>query len=254
MMRHTQRWLLVSILVLNAGSIAAGQGDDDARQRDILRAINQRQHKRAVELLNAALKRTPDDAALYYMRGREQFRCGKFKESLADFDKYVQREPRLATRQWERGITCYYAREYKKGAKQFEDYQTYHSNDVENSVWRFLCMAKTEGVEKARGELLPIENDRRIPMMQVYQMYRGKLTPEAVIAAAKEDQPGERTLNSRMFYVDLYLGLYFEVTGEAERAAKHIKRAAREENRLLDVNTYMWDVARIHAETLNEPQ
>ena len=35
-----------------------------------------------------------------------------------------------------------YAGEFAKGAKQFVDYQTFHSQDVENSAWRYLCVAR----------------------------------------------------------------------------------------------------------------
>ena len=95
-------------------------------------------------------------ATAYYLRGRENFRLGEIKKSVADFDKYVELRPRLESRQWERGIAYYYAGEFKKGAEQFELYQTYHDNDVENSVWRYLCIARSVGVDKARSVMLPI--------------------------------------------------------------------------------------------------
>ena len=74
------------------------------------------------------------------------------------------------------GISMYYARN-KRGAEQFELYQTFHDQDVENSVWRFLCMVPDTGVKKRERPLL-IENDRRIPMMKVFEMYRGTATPD----------------------------------------------------------------------------
>ena len=81
----------------------------------------------------------------YYLRGRENFKAGSIDASLADFDKYVKLRPDLESRQWERGISDYYAGKFKKGAKQFELYQTFHDNDVENSTWRCLCDARLAG-------------------------------------------------------------------------------------------------------------
>ena len=56
--------------------------------------------------------------------------------------------------------------------------------DVENAAWHFLCVARQEGAEKARAALLPVGADPRVPMREVYEMFRGRLEPSAVIAAA----------------------------------------------------------------------
>lgn len=203
--------------------------------------------EKAVDLLSEAIALDPKLAGLYYQRGRELFRIGKTRESAADFDKYVELEPKFASRQWERGISLYYAGEFEKGAKQFELYQTFHNNDVENSAWRYLCMARTVGVEKARAVMLPIENDRRVPMMQIYDLYRGKLKPDDVLAAANAGEASEPERNARLFYANLYLGLYYEVAGEAEAAKRHILLAEKHK-----IGHYMWDVAHIHADLLRK--
>ena len=211
--------------------------------------------KAAVQLASKAIEGDEKLAAAFYLRGCERFRLGLVKESVADFDRYIELRPDRASRQWERGIACYYARQFEKGAKQFELYQTYHDNDVENSVWRYLCMVPTEGIEKARSTILPIRNDRRVPMMQVYELYRGNLKPEEVLAACRRDDPDPETLAGRLFYAHLYLGLYHEVAGEKELARKYVLLAA--DKKLAQsprINRYMWDVARIHAGLMQKPR
>ncbi|MDA1056032.1 MAG: hypothetical protein O3C40_37095 [Planctomycetota bacterium] len=205
----------------------------------------------AVRLASEAIEADDKFAAAFYLRGRERFRLGLIPESVADFDRYIELQPAAASRQWERGIACYYAKQFEKGAKQFELYQTYHDNDVENSVWRYLCMVPTDGIEKARSTILPIRNDRRVPMMQVFELYRGNLKPDEVLAACRRDDPDAETLAGRLFYAHLYLGLYHEVAGEKELAQKYILLAA--DKKLAEnpgINRYMWDVARIHAEQI----
>ena len=205
----------------------------------------------AVRLASKAIDRNPKLAAAYYRRGREHFRLGKIRESVADFDRYVELRPQAEPQQWERGIAYYYARQYEKGAAQFELYQTFHDNDVENSVWRYLCMVPTAGVDKARSVMLPIKDDRRPGMMQVYDLYRGKLEPEQVLAAARDGSPTAQQLAGRLFYAHLYLGLYYESLGNKPQARKYITLSANRQladNRHL--NRYMWDVARIHRERL----
>jgi lipoprotein NlpI len=218
--------------LLSQAQVAAASGDSTA----------------AVRLASEAINADDKFAAAFYLRGREHFRLGLIRESVSDFDRYIALQPSAASRQWERGIACYYAKQFEKGAKQFELYQTYHDNDVENSVWRYLCMVPTEGIEKARSTILPIQNDPRVPMMQVFELYRGKLKPDEVLAACRRDDPDPETLAGRLFYAHLYLGLYHEVAGEQELAQKYILLAA--DKKLAKnprINGYMWDVARIHS-------
>src|SRR4029078_11454263 len=184
--------------VLAAAQSAAGQ---DAAIEDLLQEATQfalrGQHADAIDRLTEVITKSPTTAEALYYRGRENFRAGKISESVADFDKFVQLRPKSEAEQWERGISYYYAGQFAKGAKQFEDYQTFHNQDVENSVWRYLCVAPEEGVEKAQATLLPISDDRRVPMMQIYELYRGKLKPDDVLAAAKADNPDRNRLNQQ---------------------------------------------------------
>jgi lipoprotein NlpI len=216
------------------------------------KAAGEGNSEQAVDLATLAIGADPTLADAFYLRGRENFRLGQVERSVADFDKYVALRPDAESRQWERGIALYYAGQFERGAKQFELYQTFHDSDVENSVWRYLCVARADGVEKARETMLPIENDPRVPMMQIYEMYRGKLKPDDVLAAARAGDPDAETLAGRMFYADLYLGLYHEAAGNAELARKHILASAGNDQPNPRVNRYMWDVARIHAERLNK--
>ncbi|MCA9147554.1 MAG: hypothetical protein KDB05_32495, partial [Planctomycetales bacterium] len=122
-------------------------------------------------------------------------------------------------------------------------------------VWRYLCMVPTDGVAKARSTILPVRNDRRVPMMQVLELYRGNLKPNEVLAACGRDDPDEEILSGRLFYAHLYLGLYHEVAGELSLARKYISLAADKKlAKNPNVNSYMWDVARIHAELMEESE
>src|SRR5690606_32471165 len=170
-------------------------------------------HQEAVNDFTAALRLDPQAAELLNRRGMEQFKLGRIKESIEDFDRYIALRPEQERSHWQRGISYYYAGRYADGAKQFSAYQTYDDNDVENAVWRYLCMARNEGVAKARELLLRIKQDPRVPMMQIYALYKGELKPEDVLAAARAGDPSSRELNTRLFYAHLYLGLYYEATG-----------------------------------------
>ena len=222
--------------LLQAAGNAAAQGDS----------------ANAVRLAGEAIGLDAKLSVAYYLRGRERFRLGMIQESVQDFDKHVKLSPERESRQWERGIACYYAGKFKQGADQFKLYQTFHDNDVENSVWRYLCVARTEGVEKARSTILPIKNDRRVPMMQVFHMFRGTLQPADVLEAVKKDSPEPVELAYRMFYAQLYLGLYYEVHGKKKLARKYIFQSVDDHTKTKGINRYMWDVARIHKAQLTK--
>ena len=208
-------------------------------------AAQRREFQRAIELLDKVVARDATAAEPYYWRGRANFSAGKIDAAVADFDKYVELNPSAKSRQWERGIALYYAGKFAEGAKQFELYQTFHDQDVENSAWRYLCVARAEGVEKAKENMLPIESDRRVPMMAIYDLYRGTKKPEDVLAAAEAGQPLKTELNLRLFYAHLYIGLWHEAAGRADEAKKHILLAEQHK-----IGHYMWDVAHVHAERL----
>lgn len=245
---HTS--ILVVSITFGLRLTAAGQDSIDDLLQQATAAAETGDHDRAVVLLSDVIKKEPKRAIAWYLRGRANFCAGQVAESVADFDKYVELAPNAESRQWERGISQYYAGAYAKGAKQFELYQTYHDQDVENSVWRYLCVAKSEGIEKAQANMLPIDNDPRVPMMQIFDLYRGKLKPEDVLTAAEAGNPSKENLNTRLFYAHLYIGLWHEAAGRADEAKKHLLLAEQHK-----IGHYMWDVAHVHAERLRaEPK
>ncbi|HVS34209.1 MAG TPA: tetratricopeptide repeat protein [Gemmataceae bacterium] len=200
----------------------------------------------AIADYDQALKIDPKKAEICDSRGSEEFKLGKFAESVADFDRYLETAPKQAPGHWRRGISLYYLGRYDDGRKQFAAYQEIDANDVENAVWHFLCAARADGVEKARASMLKVGKDTRIPMMPVYDLYRGKAKPEDVMSAALEADGTEAERKERLFMAHLYLGLYFDATGDKKQALEHISLAAHK----YYVDGYMGDVARVHETVL----
>ena len=204
------------------------------------------EYRKSISDFSQVIKLNPKSPDAYDRRGDQYFKMGKFKEAIADYDRFLAFRPTFEPRHWRRGIAYYYAAKYVKGQKQFEGYQTFDSNDVENAVWRYLCMARHSDVKKARSTILKIGDDRRVPMRQVYELFAGNLKPDDVLNAAKAGDPPPDALNRRLFYAHLYLGLFYEVEKNVDLANKHIGLAAKEHR----IGHFMWDVARVHAEVL----
>jgi hypothetical protein len=80
-------------------------------------------------------------------------------------------------------------------------------------------------------------------MREIYQMFRGDLSPEQVMAAAGTRPQGQ-------FYAHLYVALYAEAAGDKARTLEHLKAAA--DSRYAAVGGYMHMVARVHLALLEK--
>lgn len=221
--------------------------DESSRQlfTDAQGAARQGQHRRAISQLDQILTITPHHTDALYLRGREHFRAGQMEQSFDDFERLVELKPELKSRLWERGITCYYAEKYREGVAQFESYQDFDDNDVENAVWHFLCLARLTDLENARQRMLRTRPDPRLPMQAVYELYAGKRSTDSVLAAAdRATDPGHRRV--ARFYAHLYVGLYFDAQGQPKQARPHVEKAATSYR----ISHYMGDVAEVHAKRL----
>jgi lipoprotein NlpI len=167
----------------------------------------------------------------------DEFLAGRVKESVVLFDRVATQAPDIAPELWQRGIALYYAGRDRDCRAQFESHRTVNPNDVENPAWHFLCVARLESPERARKSLLPVGPDQRSPMREVYQMFQGTLAPDRVVDVAGSSP-------SARFYAELYVGLYYEATGERAKAIEHLKLAASP--RYARIGGYMHRVAELH--------
>ena len=170
----------------------------------------------------------------------EDFYAARITESVAGFDRLAKAYPDVAPELWQRGIALYYAGRYGDCRAQFESHRTVNPADVENAAWHYLCVARATSPAAARKALLPVGADPRVPMREVYQMFQGKVTPDAVLAAA-----GTTDARAR-FYALLYVGLYHEAHGDG-RARQYITEAAADRF-AGSVAGYMNRVAKVHAQ------
>src|SRR5262249_46676217 len=151
-------------------------------------------------LLLASAFAEPQDPDYYNRRGIEDFAAARIKEAIADFDRAIELEPGLAPWHWQRGIALYFANRFDDCRRQFELHRTVNPEDVENSVWHFLCVARIKGVNEARKAYLPVHEDDRVPMMELDALYRGQSTPQKVIEKAMAGNAPAKERHVRLFY------------------------------------------------------
>ena len=178
-----------------------------------------------------------------FAKGAEHFFAGRIKESLVEWDAQVKEDPSSLPGHWQRGLALYYAERYKEGRAQFEEHQKVNSEDVENAVWHFLCVAKLENVAAARKAYISITHDTRVPMKEIHALFAGTGSVEAVLKAAEAGEGiSEAARDLHRCYAQLYLGLYHEALGKTAEAKANMLKAAE----LAPAGSYMGQVAVVH--------
>jgi len=190
-----------------------------------------------LSLLIVSLLSATQDVRAIMDRAMTDFRAGRIEQSLEGFDRVATISPADAPYLWQRGIAQYYGGRFRECRDMFVSHRTVNPDDVENAVWHFLCVARAETPDAARKQMLPVGPDSRVPMREVYRMFKGELTQAQVLKAAGSDP-------SAQFFARLYIGLFLEATGNREAGRAQIEIAA--EDRFAGVGGYMHDVARVH--------
>ncbi|WP_020473797.1 tetratricopeptide repeat protein [Zavarzinella formosa] len=216
----------------------------------------QRQPVEAIKDFNKSFELDKTFVIAINQRGGEQFKLGKVKESIEDFNTFLKASPKDEPAHWRRGISFYYAGKYDEGAKQFVDGQVAYGTDVENAFWHYLCVAKKEGIEKARKGILPIElgaggkfPDTRVPMKEIYDLIRAKGKPADVMTAAENAKLEGEEKTEAMFYANLYVGLNYDAEGNTAKCREHMTAAVDK----YKITHYMWDVANVHLKLMKKP-
>ncbi len=237
-----------------AGALAAPAIAEDRPPPDASSAVDKAQLAERIAALSAAIEREPERVDLYSRRGDVHFFSGKFRAALDDYEAMVRLRPAAARSHWRRGIAQYYCERFRESAAQFGLYHEFDTVDRENGIWRFLAQARVEGIEKARKRLIDYEKPDRAPLPEVYRMFQGKLSAEALLRGieAADLAPAER--EKQRFYGELYAGLLASTENRIPAAKAHLRRATRNRwaPRAGYGPRYMWHVARLHLATLAE--
>lgn len=197
---------------------------------------------------NSGQRTILDDPTIWMLCGDGYLRGGAFKRAVQCYDKFAKARPDQQPYLWQRGIALYMAGDYQRGADQFALHKSVNPNDVENSAWHFLCVAKLKSPQAAKQVLIVSRGDGRVPMAMVMKLLAGEATTEDVLQSANaldgNSQAGKR---ARMF-AHLYIGLYHDASGNLALARKHMRQSASVGLR----NFYMQDVAIQYAQQISK--
>lgn len=237
--------LRAAVMFLGLHSSACAPAQDTAKVIELLQKANgmleRGDYAEAALQSQAAADLAGDAPGLLQRAAEVLYLSGHARQSLPLFDRVVKLVPEEAAENWQRGIALCTCGKFAEGAKQFETHHQVNPDDVENSAWYFLCIAKTDGIEAARKTVIPSRGDGRQPMMSVLQMLQQQLPPEGVLAAAEKNTFAGAERRRAQFYAALYVGLYYDSLGDAAQAAKFLRQSLTYGD-----SGYMVDTARVY--------
>ncbi len=239
-------------IVLSIVDVSAALAQDPISQSTselraaALSSLSEGHYDAAVNAADAMIRQQDADSRALRLAADVYLRCGKVELATKLFDQFVEMEPQQMPQMWQRGIALYFAGEYEKAAKQFEEHRRVNPHDVENAAWHYLCVAKAENADAAKQKLLAAPDDPRPPMAEILQMLASG-NETVVWDRVRSFAEGTQTRVEAAFYADLYLGLYADAHSRADEAKRAMERAAKDAP-----HHYMGDVARVYLEVLTK--
>jgi lipoprotein NlpI len=261
------RWLPIPIVV--ACLVAAACADESEKlsekaggvtvpeppMAESERSAMLKEYSEMAAALNERIKSAPESIGLYSQRGDCYMFLGEFEKCEADYEKMIALDPQLFAPHWRLGIAYYYTGKFEKSAKQFEAYHGYNDRDRENGIWEYMARAHVTGLKAARATMLKYELFDREPFPQMYAMFEGKDSTggDGILKEINEaNEISDTERQRRLFFAQLYVGIYKELTGDTEAALDLLRAAAASKwgQTASGGPTYMWQVARLHFEQL----
>ncbi len=196
-------------------------------------------------------------ADVFQMRGCANFKLGNLQGAVSDWVNFIELKPDKEAGHWQICVAYALLGSYEEARKKFEWHWTVNSKDMEVAFWHYLCVARIDGLESARENLMEVTSEERVPMPELYQLFKGEGSEADVWLAVEEGGPGKDEHILREFFANYYLGLYKLATGKLELAdeliGKALEIAKSNEGYIGDSpggQLRAGDIARVHSQQL----
>ncbi len=224
----TTLWITCCLLLAGCGLSAQEASSRGALETQAAQSLAEGDYAAAIQSLQNLSKIEPQNLSYELRLADAWFMNGQMPQAIASYQRAVKVDSDLGPQCWQLGLAFYFAGKFEQGKQQLESHQTVNRQDVENSVWHLLCNAELIGLQQARKQMIPIQGDQRVPMPEVYELFAGRGSVQAVLQAARNTPSNSpRTRDTYMYYAHLYTGLFHQMLGEADRAREAMKQASQ---------------------------
>ena len=196
-------------------------------------------------------------ADVFQMRGCANFKLGNLQGAVSDWVNFIRLKPDKEADHWQICVAYALLGSYEDARKQFEWHWTVNAEDMEVAFWHYLCVARMDGLESARENLIEVAGEERVPMPELYQLFKGECSEADVWLAVEEGDPDKDERTRREFFANYYLGLYKQAAGKLDLAdeliGKALEIAKSNEGYIGDSpggQLRAGDIARVHSQQL----
>ncbi len=183
--------------------------------------------ERAVKDYSIAISYDPTFADVYQLRGCSHFKAGRLDDAVADWNMFLSLKPEKEALHWQICVAYALQGQFNEGRNQFEWHWTANTKDVEVALWHFMCTARLDGLDKARGAMIEVKlsEDKRVPMETLYEFYMGKVTEADVWLAVEQGTPDAAERAKREFFANYYIGVHRQAEGKLTEAREFVEKA-----------------------------
>lgn len=165
-----------------------------------------------------------DNNINYIRLGMSQFQQGRVSDSIVSYNNAEMLQPSISNFLWQRGISQYFARDYRSCFNQFTNDVKYNPRDTEEIIWAMMCDTRlTSGdVIAAQSRMMSTPSpDPRRYMARINDLFRGSIS----LPSFRQDIDNVDEKSADYFYGSLYLSLFEDLVGDLDSAAHDISRA-----------------------------
>lgn len=177
----------------------------------------------AIADFDMAIRVNPKAARAFTSRGIAWHARGDYERAIADYDSAIGLNPQDVLAVKNRGLARYFQGRFALAARDFAQARQMGKPDAYVALWSYL--ARTRNAESVRSEF---EQDAKgVPNdawpAPVLRAYLGQIGPEALLAAAAH--PDAKTQAEQRCEANYYLGQWYLIRGEQDRAVAHFRAA-----------------------------
>ncbi|MBI3790181.1 MAG: tetratricopeptide repeat protein [Gemmatimonadetes bacterium] len=161
-----------------------------------------RQLREAIATFTKAMAIDPKQARLYRQRGHRYISVGEFGKAMADLTKGAALDSMDYGIWYHLGVANFEAGKFDAAAKAFARGRTMppSTNEYTGSTdWLWMSLARAGRMDEAKRMVMTLPDTFKIPVNYAYgrrlMLYRGELTPEAVVAGGDTSDVQQATLN-----------------------------------------------------------
>jgi lipoprotein NlpI len=184
---------------------------------------DKRQYDRAIQDYDQAIRLKPDYAEAFYNRGNAWRKRGQYDRAIQDYDQAIRLKPDYAEAFYNRGQARFNQGHFSDAVPDFDNVAQFSRSNPYRAIWLYLAQARA-----GRNGSKELENNAtRLEMRKwpgpVVDLYLGKLTLEAVLAAASNRD--EKTQQEQLCGAYFYSGEYLMIAQRRDEARPYFEKA-----------------------------